>query len=227
MMHDLERRPVIAVFGSSIYTHLALEVGSSISGIGTLLTGGAGVGETVSNQAIIGAKDTGGRFIGVVRRGDDCTRRPSFRNEDGGLLLEFVVGHKRNYIEACLCDVAIAMEGGAGTMSEVICCLSLGRKVILVGNWAAWQMEKDRALNRLRDERCDNKVPWLDEQIANLEDIDLHERERLITQTEADQDAAALVAMAVAATSGRRAGAFPNALGPNYEPLKSAYHTYL
>jgi predicted Rossmann-fold nucleotide-binding protein len=41
--------------------------------------------------------------------------------------------HRRNYAEACICDGAIAFEGGDGTISEVLFALQLGHPVIVVG----------------------------------------------------------------------------------------------
>lgn len=42
--------------------------------------------------------------------------------------------HRRNFVEACLCDGAIVLGyGSAGTASEALFCLYLGRPVVVVG----------------------------------------------------------------------------------------------
>ena len=46
--------------------------------------------------------------------------------------------HRRNYVSAALCDVAVAFDGGDGTTSEVAFALATGRPVVLVGaEWAS------------------------------------------------------------------------------------------
>ena len=42
--------------------------------------------------------------------------------------------HKRNYLEAALCDAAIGLAGKEGTYSEVVFALSLHRPVALIGD---------------------------------------------------------------------------------------------
>jgi hypothetical protein len=56
---------------------------------------------------------------------------------DGGLAIWTGLGHKRNYLEACMCDAAIALPGGDGTVSEVTSSLSLDRPVAFLGDWRA------------------------------------------------------------------------------------------
>ena len=53
----------------------------------------------------------------------------------GGRVIQTGLGDKRNYVEASMCDAAIALPGRKGTVSEVTSCLSLGRPVAFVGNW--------------------------------------------------------------------------------------------
>jgi hypothetical protein len=50
-----------------------------------------------------------------------------------GFLLKTKYQDERNYVNALLCDSAIALKGGAGTDSEVAFCLVLGRPVVLFG----------------------------------------------------------------------------------------------
>lgn len=53
---------------------------------------------------------------------------------ESDLILEPGVGHRRNYLNAAMCDVAIAFPGGHGTDSEVAFALALGRPAVLVGD---------------------------------------------------------------------------------------------
>jgi predicted Rossmann-fold nucleotide-binding protein len=142
-MSTAQRRiSIIAVFGSNEHLPSAESVGCEVARRGSiLLTGGIGINEdAVKEKAIAGAKDAARNFkafapwIGVAR---DKRRGDSNKSEDS-LVIHPGFNHKRNYIEACLCDVAIAFEGGGGTLSEVIFCLSLGKPVVLVGDrWRA------------------------------------------------------------------------------------------
>jgi|GEM_PF-6720293 len=67
-------------------------------------------------------------------------------------------GHIRNYFEASMCDVAIALVGGNGTASEIAFCLALNRPVIIVDpKWidicpgrSETQEQERQALERLR-----------------------------------------------------------------------------
>ena len=72
--------------------------------------------------------------IGVLGKEEDGV---SFEVlDDRSAVMSLGFGDKRNYVEACMCDAAVAFEGGDGTKSEVAFCLALGRPVVLVGD--AW-----------------------------------------------------------------------------------------
>ncbi len=43
------------------------------------------------------------------------------------------VGHRRNFLLACLCDVAVVLPGEQGTAAELVFALALGRRVATVG----------------------------------------------------------------------------------------------
>ena len=137
--------PVIAVFGGSrrlnkTILETAERIGYEIAQRRCVaLTGGSGAGTaTVRDQAIEGAKrsvrdGSFGAWVGVARSPD--VRQP----EPDALGLRIYPGyeHKRNYVEARLCDAAIALPGREGTASEVAFCLALGRPVVLLG--PAWK----------------------------------------------------------------------------------------
>jgi hypothetical protein len=108
-----------------------------------VLTGGKGpIGESVKVNAIAGVDQR--PWIGVEQGGSGTTHE-----ERGGIWLESgLLNSRRNYIEAYMCDAAVALRGREGTLSEVTCSLSLGRPVALVGKWRA-QVDLDAA-DRIR-----------------------------------------------------------------------------
>jgi hypothetical protein len=71
--------------------------------------------------------------VGVDERGDELVLSPA-------------LGDGRNYVNAALCDVAVALPGGHGTDSEVAFALALGRPVLLVGE--EWDRLLPPALDR-------------------------------------------------------------------------------
>ena len=56
------------------------------------------------------------------------------------------MGNRRNYLEACLCDAAIVVEGGNGTVSEAASCLALGRPIVFIGDY--WREKFNLDSNR-------------------------------------------------------------------------------
>jgi hypothetical protein len=139
-MPTASRAAIIAVFGGDDASTLrpAEYVGHEIGRQGCiLLTGGTdSAGAAVKEKAIAGVKTApGARWIGVGRSKEikpaDCSAER--------IILWPGYEHKRNYVEAHLCDAAVAFPGGDGTASEVAFCLALGRPVIRVGE--SWQTE--------------------------------------------------------------------------------------
>jgi predicted Rossmann-fold nucleotide-binding protein len=117
-----------------------------------LLTGGD-VGEpgTVKGAAISAVMDDAtpdepARWLGVAnqrRAGAPRWRGPT------SVVVTPGWGHRRNLVEAVICDAAFALGvGSAGTASEALFCLWLGRPVVLVGDVSAAQAEA-RALRSL------------------------------------------------------------------------------
>lgn len=129
---------IIGVFGPSGPNTLSItasSLGEQIVVSHILLTGGTGIAdESVKEQAIVGAERAiraaaAGRWIGVPKEG----RRTASPSHGRGFLLRTGYLDERNYINAFLCDGAIALKGGPGTDSEVAFCLILGRPVVLFG----------------------------------------------------------------------------------------------
>lgn len=143
------RTLIIAVFGGSA-TALPPKVCAAATRFGyeiasrahIVLTGGEGAAcDTVKNCAIAGAEQISYAgatvtWLGIPKTPDP--RAPARSTSGHGLVLYPGYGHSRNYVEARLCDAAIALPGGQGTGSEVAFCLVLGRPVILLGpQWRA------------------------------------------------------------------------------------------
>jgi predicted Rossmann-fold nucleotide-binding protein len=157
-------RPMtVAVFGGSSEVpeevlELAHCVGSKISAAEfVILTGGrldesappASVEsipqESVKDAALLGAAPAG-HWIGVLK-GSNC---PGFQREGKGSVIFSHMDHQRNFLEASLCDAAIVLEGGIGTISEAVSAISLGKPVLLAGTvWA----KKCPALHQLFEVR--------------------------------------------------------------------------
>jgi uncharacterized protein (TIGR00725 family) len=150
------RVAIIAVFGGSDPRTLrpAEYVGYEIARQECILLAGGtdNAGAAVKEKAIAGVKSTpGARWIGVGRS-KKIGRAVCSQQR---IILWPGYEHKRNYVEAHLCDAAVAFPGGDGTASEVAFCLALGRPVILVGE--GWQTEyplahphRERTLEKLR-----------------------------------------------------------------------------
>lgn len=139
--------PIIAVFGSDErVTYLSAEpLGKEIVEAGLILLTGSGGkvnDETVKDRAMRGAlavEKRGGRAprVGVLGKEEPDV---FFKRVDGSLMVRMSLGYenRRNFVEACMCDAAIAFQGGDGTKSEVAFALALGRPVLLVGKkWKA------------------------------------------------------------------------------------------
>jgi predicted Rossmann-fold nucleotide-binding protein len=140
VMANQRLRPVIAVFGSTIQDTLQLAegIGSQIAARDCiLLTGGKGKSdERVSERAIDGAKrHPPAPWVGLERGPTPAPAKP----DGSGIVLRPGYDHQRNYLEAHMCDVAIALSGKEGTPAEVGFCLALDRPVVLVGK--TWRVD--------------------------------------------------------------------------------------
>ena len=124
-------RAIIAIFGSteSWAITLAEGLGAEVAQRGGIvLSGGTGPGkEAVKESAIKGAGNH--PWIGVDPNGPIGVEK-----NGAGLIVHTGLGHKRNYLEAHLCDAAVAIKGDDGTVSEATFALSLGRPVALAGS---------------------------------------------------------------------------------------------
>jgi uncharacterized protein (TIGR00725 family) len=109
---------------------LARWTGSLIAERGwTLVCGGLG---GVMEGAARGALEAGGQTIGILPGIDTCVANPYVT-----VPVATGLGPMRNYLVVLNGHAVVALEGGAGTLSEIGLALKIGRKVIAVGQWSA------------------------------------------------------------------------------------------
>ncbi|MER8524177.1 hypothetical protein NKH56_33620 [Mesorhizobium sp. M1076] len=217
------RAPIIAVFGSGQLIDQAISIGREVARANAiLLTGGSGVEDgTVKGAAINGAEAEGGRWIGVLRHVcNDGFPGPSAKRKNFGLILEPRLGHRRNYLEACLCDVAIALKGGKGTISEVVACASLEKPVVLVG----WDDAIIRNLDWLIADKYCPRIDALEERITQLNPAVFDSE--VVVRVSAETSPDGIVKKALQLAGAGRTGAFPAFLGDVYLPLSDAFEAY-
>jgi len=121
------RKKIIAVIGGNAVDHetyqIAYSVGKIIAENGYyLLCGGLG---GVMEAAAKGACENNGTTIGIL---------PGTNTNDANpyISLPIVTGMStaRNVIIARTCDIAIAIDGKYGTLTEIAYCLEFGKKVL-------------------------------------------------------------------------------------------------
>ncbi len=132
LIERIKGAPIIGVIGASecdegVYKQ-AYEVGRLIAERGaTLICGGLG---GVMEAASRGAYEAGGLTIGVI---------PGFSATDANpyVAVPIVTGlsHARNVIIVRTCQVAIAISGSFGTLSEIAFAMTLGKPVVSLGSW--------------------------------------------------------------------------------------------
>jgi uncharacterized protein (TIGR00725 family) len=125
-------RTVIGVMGSGerldpeLRKH-AYRLGAAIAREGwVLLNGGRCTG--IMDATAHGAAEADGVVVGVLPDGDLHGASPHLT-----VAIRTGMGDARNAINALSSDVVIAMQGGAGTLSEVALALKAGKRVIALG----------------------------------------------------------------------------------------------
>ena len=109
----------------------------------------------VKHRALVGPHDLGRPWMGLPQAKDQLSDTP----DPKGFVFKTPLGHKRNYLEALLCDGAFAFPGGSGTLSEAVATLCLGKPVILIGD-QQWSGVGPGPDGRLTAER---KARWIKE----------------------------------------------------------------
>lgn len=108
---------------------LAERLGSLIAENGFDLVCGGRLG--VQRAACRGAKAAGGRTVGILP-GLDFSQA----NEFVDVPVITGLGHMRNFLVVKNGDAAVAVEGGAGTLSEIGLALKSGIPVVALGRWS-------------------------------------------------------------------------------------------
>jgi predicted Rossmann-fold nucleotide-binding protein len=158
--------PMVAVFGSNHPNPGELPaarlLGAAVNlSDAVLLTGGDLIErETVKDAAIWAAQGSGtpaspARWVGV---GNRSRAQPAQKKGPRSLVVTPGWSDRRNFVEACLCDAAIAIGGSSeGTASEALFCLYLGRPVVMVGDLPDAQASpaalRQLAVNRVKPEQ--------------------------------------------------------------------------
>jgi predicted Rossmann-fold nucleotide-binding protein len=145
-----QRAIVVCVFGGGSGSlvdeaqQLGLAIATETKWI--VFTGGSGPdrhSQAVKHRALVGPGDSGRPWMGLLRTGERLPESDSAN----GFVFKTRLDHRRNYLEAVLCDAAVAFPGGSGTKSEVVATLCLGKPVVLVGD--EWSEAKPGFVGRL------------------------------------------------------------------------------
>lgn len=134
---------------------LASRLGGLIASHGWLLVCGGRLG--VQRAACKGARDAGGTTLGILPGLD-----PAEANEFVDFPVVTGLGHMRNFLVVKNGDVAVAVEGGAGTLSEIGLALKSGVPVVALGRWSGLEgvvpaASAEEAVSRVLDIQSRNK----------------------------------------------------------------------
>jgi uncharacterized protein (TIGR00725 family) len=104
----------------------------------------------VQRAACRGAKSAGGFTLGLLP-GLDFTQA----NEFVDVPVITGIGHMRNFLVVKNGDAAVAVEGGAGTLSEIGLALKSGIPVVAIGRWSGIDgvhpaKDADEAMNAVK-----------------------------------------------------------------------------
>jgi hypothetical protein len=136
---------IVAVLGGSkvddaIY-HKAYQVGKIIAEHGYILICG-GLGGVMEASAK-GASEIGGMTIGILPGIDKENSNPFIK-----IPIVTGIGDARNVIIAHTCDIAIAIDGKHGTLSEIAFCLKFGKPVLGIDTY---NIEGVRTISNVED----------------------------------------------------------------------------
>jgi uncharacterized protein (TIGR00725 family) len=116
-----------AVCSPEIY-EIARDVGREIATNGfALVCGGLG---GVMEAACQGAKKAGGITIGLLPTSDKKDANPYC-----DLVIPTGLGHARNVLVVHASDALIAVDGEAGTLSEIAIALKIGKPIVGIKSW--------------------------------------------------------------------------------------------
>ncbi len=107
---------------------IAQEVGGEIAKRGFSLVCGGLSG--VMEAACRGAKEVGGITIGILPASDRRDANPYV-----DIVIPTGLGHARNIIVVHASDALVAIDGGAGTLSEIAIALKVGKPIVGIRTW--------------------------------------------------------------------------------------------
>ena len=123
----MENKKIIAVIGGNIATEeiyeKAFQAGKIIAENDCILICG-GLGG-VMEAAAKGAKENGGFTVGILPGKSKADSNPYI-----DIPIVTAMSNARNAIIARTCDIAIAINGKYGTLSEIAYCLNFGKTVL-------------------------------------------------------------------------------------------------
>lgn len=131
----MARAPVVGVFGGgrveASVEQQARRLGQAIAERGwVLLNGGRDAG--VMRASAAGAREADGLVVGVLPTSGD--EHPAADVAPGVDVAVFTgMGEARNVVNVATSDVAVALPGGAGTLSEAALAVKHGTPLVLVG----------------------------------------------------------------------------------------------
>ncbi len=128
----MKRARTLSVIGageaSPAQRRIALEVGREVARQGAVLVCGGRGG--VMEAAARGAREEDGHTVGILPSSDRAQANP---------YIEFAIatgmGEARNAIVVASGDAVIALEGEAGTLSEIGLAMKLRRPVVALNSW--------------------------------------------------------------------------------------------
>lgn len=131
------KKKIIAVMGTSTpdveLFEMAKEVGLLLAKKGAVIVCGGKGG--VMEAVCLGASAAGGISVGIL---------PGAHDEPNAYVtipIRTTLGEARNAIIASACEVAIAIGGGFGTLSEIGLALRMGKTVVGLRTWEAFDHE--------------------------------------------------------------------------------------
>jgi uncharacterized protein (TIGR00725 family) len=137
--HLNENPVIIGVIGSNVPSEtslrLAEDLGKALIDQGYfIVTGGlGGIMESVSKGGRSSLKHHEGKIIGIIP-----TTNKNDANEFVDIIIPTGMGHARNILVVSTSDIVVAIEGGAGTLSEIAIAWQLQKPIIALSTSGGW-----------------------------------------------------------------------------------------
>lgn len=133
---------------------MARLVGQEIAMSGNILFFGPELdGDSISNQAAIGAKEKGGQTVGILYGSKGELFSPN--SADSIIWTGMERGGLRESILTLSCDGLIAISGGSGTLTEMAVAYMNSRPIVAIAGTGGWS---DKMSNQFFDHRKRAKV---------------------------------------------------------------------